>query len=133
MVAMPRTVDDLLAAARAGLDRLTPEQAYAELQQGAMLVDTRTSKQRAAAGGIPGAKAIGLNVLEWRLDPASDARIPEATGHDVRVIVFCEQGYSSSLAAARLHSLGLSRATDVIGGFEAWRDAGLPVEPSPGP
>ena len=125
---MPRTVDDMLAEARASLERVTPEQAYAELKQGAILVDTRTSEQRAAGGAIPGAKAIGLNVLEWRLDPESDSRVPEATGHDVRVIVFCEQGYSSSLAASRLQSLGIHRATDVIGGFEAWRDAGLPVE-----
>ena len=125
---MPRTVVDLLAEARAALERVTPEQAYAELQQGAMLVDTRTSEQRAAGGEIPGAEAIGLNVLEWRLDPTSDSRVPQATGHDIRVIVFCEQGYSSSLAAARLKSLGIDRATDVIGGFEAWRDAGLPVE-----
>ena len=125
---MPRTVDDMLAEARASLERVTPEQAYAELQQGAILVDTRTSEQRTAGGVIPGAKAIGLNVLEWRLDPESDSRVPEATGHDVRVILFCEQGYSSSLAASRLQSLGIHRATDVIGGFEAWRDAGLPVE-----
>lgn len=129
---MPRTVDELLEEARAGLDRITAEQAYQELQRGALLVDTRTSEQRAASGEVPGARPIGLNVLEWRLDPASDSRIPEATGHDVRVILFCNEGYSSSLAAARLHELGLSRATDVIGGFEAWRDAGLPVEPSPG-
>jgi rhodanese-related sulfurtransferase len=125
---MPRTVDDLLAEARSALDRVTPQQAFAELQQGAMLVDARTSEQRAAGGEIPGAEAIGLNVLEWRLDPESDSRLPQATGHDIRVIVFCEQGYSSSLAAARLQTLGLHRATDVIGGFEAWRDAGLPVE-----
>jgi rhodanese-related sulfurtransferase len=125
---MPRTVDDLVAEARSALERVTPEQAYAELQQGALLVDARTSEQRAAGGEVPGAEAIGLNVLEWRLDPASDSRVPRATGHDIRVIVFCEQGYSSSLAAARLQSLGIHRATDVIGGFEAWRDAGLPVE-----
>jgi rhodanese-related sulfurtransferase len=131
MSAMQRTVDDLLAEARAALDRVTPEQAYAELRRGALLVDTRTSEQRAAGGEIPGARPIGLNVLEWRLDPASDSRIPEATGHDVRVILFCNEGYSSSLAAARLQSLGITRATDVIGGFEAWRDAGLPVEPPP--
>jgi len=125
---MPRTVDDLLSEARAALERVTPEQAFAELQRGAMLVDTRTAEQRAVGGEIPGAEAIGLNVLEWRLDPTSDSRVPQATGHDIRVIVFCEQGFSSSLAAARLQSLGIHRATDVIGGFEAWRDAGLPVE-----
>jgi len=126
---MPRTVDDLLREARALLDRVTPEQASAELEDGALLIDVRTDAQRATHGVIPGAIAIGLNVLEWRLDPASEWRIPQATGHDVRAIVCCQQGYSSSLAAARLQSLGLYRATDVIGGFEAWRDAGLPVDP----
>ena len=125
---MPRTVDDLLREARAILERITPEQASAELDGGALLIDVRTETQRATNGGIPGAVPIGLNVLEWRLDPASEWRIQQATDHDVRVIVCCQEGYSSSLAAARLQSLGLHRATDVIGGFEAWRDAGLPVE-----
>jgi rhodanese-related sulfurtransferase len=125
---MPRTVEDLVREARATLDRVTPEQVVAELEEGALLIDVRTETQRATNGGIPGAIAIGLNVLEWRLDPSSEWRIPQATGHDVRVIVFCQEGYSSSLAAARLQSLGLHRATDVIGGFEAWRDAGLRVE-----
>lgn len=126
---MPRTVDDLLMEARALLDRVTPEQASAELEDGALLVDVRTEAQRAMHGEIPGAVAIGLNVLEWRLDPASEWRIPQAIDHDVHVIVCCQQGYSSSLAAARLQSMGLHRATDVVGGFEAWRDAGLPVDP----
>jgi rhodanese-related sulfurtransferase len=124
---VPKTVDDLLAEARAGLDRVTADRASDELARGALLVDTRTSEQRTEHGRIPGTIAIGLNVLEWRLDPASEWRIPEALDHDVRVIVLCQQGYSSSLAAARLQALGLHRATDVIGGFEAWRDAGLPV------
>jgi rhodanese-related sulfurtransferase len=126
---MPRTVDDLLREARELLDRVAPEQASGELGEGALLVDVRTETQRRANGEIPGAIAIGLNVLEWRLDPASEWRIPQAVDHDVRVIVFCQEGYSSSLAAARLQSLGLHRATDVIGGFEAWVAAGLPVEP----
>ena len=126
---MPRTVDDLLREARALLDRVTPERASAELEDGALLIDVRTETQRATHGAIPGAVAIGLNVLEWRLDPASEWRIPQAVDHDVRLIVCCQQGYSSSLAAARLQSLGLHRATDVIGGFEAWEAAGLPVEP----
>jgi rhodanese-related sulfurtransferase len=125
---VPKTVDDLLREARASLDRVTVQQANDELASGALLVDVRTSEQQAEFGEIPGAVPIGLNVLEWRLDPSSEWRIPPATSHDVRVIVFCQQGYSSSLAAARLRSLGLHRATDVIGGFEAWRDAGLPVE-----
>ena len=125
---MPKTVDEMLDEARATLERVTPRQALDELAHEALLIDTRTSEQRTEHGGIPGAIAIGLNVLEWRLDPSSESHIPEATGHDVRVIVLCQQGYSSSLAAARLQDLGLHRATDVVGGFEAWRDAGLPVE-----
>jgi rhodanese-related sulfurtransferase len=125
---MRRTVDDLLREARATLSRVTPEQASAEFGDGALLVDVRTEAQRTTNGEIPGALAIGLNVLEWRLDPASEWRIPQATDHDIRVVVFCQEGYSSSLAAARLQSLGLHRATDVIGGFEAWQNAGLPVK-----
>jgi rhodanese-related sulfurtransferase len=125
---MSKTVDELLSEARAALDRVSARQAHDELADRALLIDTRTSEQRIEHGDIPGAIPIGLNVLEWRLDPASEWRIPEATDHDVRVILVCQQGYSSSLAAARLQSLGLHRATDVIGGFEAWRDAGLPIE-----
>jgi rhodanese-related sulfurtransferase len=127
---MRRTVDDLLAEARATIERISPQQAADELEHGALFVDTRPSEQRTAHGAIRGAVSIGLNVLEWRLDPTSESRIAQASGHDVRVIVFCQQGYSSSLAAARLQSLGLHRATDVIGGFEAWKEAGLPVEPT---
>ena len=127
---MSKTVDDLLAEARATLDRVTPEQAHGELAEEALLIDIRTSEQRAADGEIPGAEAISLNVLEWRLDPASEWRIAQATGHDIRVIVMCNEGFCSSLAAARLQSLGLHRATDMIGGFEAWREAGLPIQPT---
>lgn len=125
---MSRTVDDLLAEARKSLERVTPERARSEQQEGALLVDTRTAGQRDEGGEVPGAVAIGLNVLEWRLDPTSPWHIPQATGHGVRVIVLCQGGFSSSLAASRLQELGLRRATDVIGGFEAWRDAGLPVD-----
>ena len=125
---MSRTVEELLSEARAALDRVSAQRAHDELADHALLIDTRTSEQRIEHGDIPGAIPIGLNVLEWRLDPASEWRIPEATDHEVRVILVCQQGYSSSLAAARLQSLGLHRATDVIGGFEAWRDAGLPIE-----
>ena len=125
---MPKSVDDLVAEARAALDRITAQKALDELSDGALLIDVRTSEQLTQYGGIPGAIPIGLNVLEWRLDPSSEWRIPQAADHDVRVIVFCQEGFSSSLAAARLQSLGLHRATDVIGGFEAWRDAGLPIE-----
>jgi len=108
---------------------VTPEQAAAEHADGALLVDTRTSEQRSRDGEIPGALVVDRTVFEWRLDPASPARIPEATNHAVRVIVICNQGYSSSLAAASLQELGLVNATDVIGGFAAWKAAGLPVRP----
>jgi rhodanese-related sulfurtransferase len=124
------TIDDVLAAARARLDRVTPEEAARAFEDGALLVDTRPVGQRKEQGEIPGALLIERNVLEWRLDPASTARIPEAIDHNVRVIVVCAEGYSSSLAAASLQDLGLHRATDLIGGFLAWRAAGLPVRSS---
>jgi rhodanese-related sulfurtransferase len=123
---MPLTVDELLDRARRHLVRVKPDQAATELAQGALLVDIRPSEQR-AEGEIPGATVIDRNVLEWRLDPTSKWRIPEVTGHDVRLIVICNQGFSSSLVAAELHELGLTNATDVIGGFQAWRAAGLPT------
>jgi rhodanese-related sulfurtransferase len=122
------TIDDILKNARRRLTRVTPEQAAREHEDGALLVDTRTSEQRDRDGEIPGALVIDRTVFEWRLDPASASRIPEARHHDVRVIVICAQGYSSSLAAASLQDLGLVNATDVIGGFDAWKAAGLPVE-----
>ncbi len=114
---------------RIDLDRVTPEQAFAEWQQGALLIDTRTFEQRRVQGDVPGARCIDRTVLEWRLDPTSRSCIPQVEGPEARIIVMCRQGYSSSLAAASLHAIGLSRATDIIGGFEAWRDAGLPVAP----
>ncbi|MFD0690003.1 rhodanese-like domain-containing protein [Actinomadura fibrosa] len=123
---MPRTIDEILAAARARLERLDPVRAHAEWLDGAVLVDIRPAAQRAFEGEVPGALIVERNVLEWRFDPASDARLPQATGHDVRVIVLCSEGYTSSLAAASLHDLGLTRATDVVGGFRAWEAAGLP-------
>jgi rhodanese-related sulfurtransferase len=107
---------------------VTAEQAAAEQTAGALLIDTRTLEQRSRDGDIPGALVVDRNVLEWRLDPASTSRIEEATSHDVRVIVICNEGYSSSLAAASLLDIGLVKATDVIGGFQAWKAAGLPVE-----
>lgn len=127
----PRGVADLLAEARAGLHRPDPHEARAAQAAGALLVDTRTDVQRRAQGDLPGALVIDRTVLEWRLDPASPHRIPEAADHDVRVIVVCRQGYSSSLAAASLRSLGLHRATDMAGGVEAWLAAGLPVTTGP--
>ena len=127
---MTRTVDDLLAAARARLQRLTPAEASDAAARGALLVDTRPEWQRRAEGEIPGALLIERNHLEWRLDPTSDARIPAAVDHDVEIIVVCSEGYSSSLAAASLQDLGLHHATDLDGGFRAWRAAGLPVHPA---
>jgi len=120
-------IDDLLARARTGLPRLEPDRALDAVRRGAVLVDTRPEFQRRADGEIPGAIVIERNHLEWRLDPSSAASIPEAVDHDIEWIVICDEGYSSSLAAASLRSLGLPKATDVIGGFQAWRDAGLPV------
>jgi len=125
--AIPPTIDDLLIQARSGLARLDPALAQSAVEEGAILIDTRPGFQRRADGEIPGAIIIERNHLEWRCDPASPSRIPEATCHQVRWIICCDQGYSSSLAAASLQALGLSRATDVIGGFQAWRAAGLPV------
>src|SRR3981081_3745159 len=125
---MGATIDQVLEQARRRLARVDPKQAAVEQAQGALLVDTRTETQRAKQGEIPGALVIDRTVFEWRLDPTSPSRIPEAKDHNVRVIVICSQGYSSSLAAASLQELGLVNATDVIGGFHAWKEAGLPIK-----
>jgi rhodanese-related sulfurtransferase len=130
---LPHSIDDLLAAARARLDRLEPAAARAAAEAGAMLVDIRPLDQRARDGDVPGAVVVGRNVLEWRLDPASAHRLPDGPRYDQPVVVLCNQGYQSSLAAASLQDLGLTWATDVIGGFEAWRVAGLPIVPYRGP
>jgi rhodanese-related sulfurtransferase len=122
-----RSVAELLASARSRLTRVTPEQAFAELRVGARLIDIRPAAQRAAAGEIPGSVVIERNHLEWRLDPASDARLPWASGYNLRPIVICAEGYTSSLAAAALQDLGLAAATDVAGGYQAWQAAGLPT------
>jgi rhodanese-related sulfurtransferase len=120
-------IDEILETARARLTRLDPHQVNRALQRGAILVDIRPAAQRAEHGEIPGAIVIERNVLEWRLDPRSSARLSFATGYDIEVIVTCQEGYTSSLAAASLQDLGLSRATDLDGGFAAWRAAGLPT------
>ncbi len=120
-------IDELLAGARARLLRLTPQQAYRELSGGGVLIDIRPAAHRAEQGEIPGSTVVERNHLEWRLDPGCDARLPWVTGYDHRVIVFCWEGYTSSLAAAALQDLGLHRATDVIGGFRAWTAEGLPA------
>lgn len=124
------TIDELLARARSGLDRLGPDQANAAVADGALLVDIRSESQRAADGVVPGAVWFARNVLEWRCDPASDARDERVGDLDRHLIVMCDEGYQSSLAAATLQELGFARATDLAGGFRAWRAAGLPVAES---
>jgi rhodanese-related sulfurtransferase len=125
-------IDELLERVRSGLDRVEARAAHEAYVAGdALLVDTRYAALRERDGLIPGALIVERNELEWRLDPLGSHRAPEATGHDLRVIVLCNEGYVSSLAAASLRQLGLRRATDVIGGFQAWKAAGLPVLPPP--
>jgi rhodanese-related sulfurtransferase len=121
-----RTVDDLLAAARARLTRLSPSEARAAAAEGVAIVDIRSDGERAADGLVPGARFVPRNVLEWRLDPASDHCDPELARRGARVILICNEGYQSSLAASTLRDFGVD-ATDVIGGFQAWRAAGLPI------
>ncbi len=115
-----------LARARESLQRLTPREVLDALADGALVIDTRTDVQRAEQGNLSGALVIDRTVLEWRLDPASPDRIPEAD-QDALIIVICRQGYSSSLAAAGLRAIGLHRATDMIGGVESWLEQRLPV------
>ena len=125
---MSKTVDQLLDEARARFQRLSPaEAADACAADEALLVDIRPAAQRAREGEVPGALVIERNVLEWRLDPASPDRIPEVTDHDQVVVVLCSAGFTSSLAAAVLQDMGFRNATDVAGGFQAWKAAGLPV------
>lgn len=114
------TIDDLLTAARTRLDRPDPRRAAELVDHGAILVDTRPGWQRAQEGELPGALVIERNHIEWRLDPTSAARIEQATDHDVTWILFCSEGYSSSLAAASLQDIGLRNATDLDGGYRAW-------------
>ena len=127
-----RTIDQILAEARSRLQRVGPQQAARAVGEGALLVDIRPAAQRAAEGEIPGALIVERNVLEWRFDPASAARLPQAS-YDLRVIVVCSEGYTSSLAAAALQDLGVRHATDLDGGFCAWQAAGLPVTAPAGP
>jgi len=127
---MSKSVDQLLDEARRRLRRLTPAEALQASRDGALLVDIRSESQRARDGAIPGARFVPRNVLEWRLDPASSSRDDELARPEAQVVVFCDAGYQSSLAAAVLQELGLDRATDMEGGFQAWLGAGLPVEPA---
>jgi rhodanese-related sulfurtransferase len=129
-VSRPRTIAEVLGDARAQLTRLTPDEAYRAGAAGAVVVDIRPAGQRAAEGELPGALVIERNVLEWRLDPSSDARL-EIADHDLPVIVLCSEGYTSSLAAAALQELGVWRATDVVGGYAAWRQSGVPLRAGP--
>jgi rhodanese-related sulfurtransferase len=123
-----KTVEQLLEEARAGLRRLSPTEAANALADGALLVDIRPADQREREGEVPGARVIERNVLEWRLDPVSAHCIPEVTGHDQVVVILCSEGYTSSLVAATLQEMGFRNATDVDGGFQAWKAAGLPVD-----
>ncbi|HEX3956797.1 MAG TPA: rhodanese-like domain-containing protein [Trebonia sp.] len=125
-----RSIDEILAGARDRLVRVSAAEAHAEAGAGAVLVDIRPASQREADGEIPGSWVIERNHLEWRLDPASDSRLPWVSGYDHRIIVFCQEGYTSSLAAAALLDLGLSRSTDLVGGYRAWVAAGLPTAPA---
>jgi len=127
-----RSINDLLDEARERLERVDPEQAREAVDRGdALLVDIRSDSQRSNDGVVPGAMFHPRNVLEWRLDPESEQPDPALTEHmdDRRLIIMCDAGYASSLAAATAQELGYENATDLAGGFQAWRDAGLPVEP----
>jgi rhodanese-related sulfurtransferase len=121
------TVDQLLSEARSHLERLEPGPAYEAMLRDALLVDIRDSGVRVRDGTVPGSVHITLDVLEWRMDPGSRHHDPRVGGLDRHVILMCNQGYSSSLAARRLQMIGFARATDVVGGFEAWTAEGLPV------
>jgi rhodanese-related sulfurtransferase len=131
------SIDEILELARTRLHRLLPRQALAELRDAdirvpVLLVDIRPAAQRATHGEIPGAMVVERNVLEWRFDPRSvDGRLDIATRYDLRVIVICQEGYTSSLAAAALQDIGLLNSTDIVGGYKAWKDEGLPVELEP--
>ena len=114
---MSSRIDAVLDAARSRLTRMAAEEVPAALARGAVLVDIRPAAQRAAEGEVAAALVVERNVLEWRCDPTSDARLPQAVGDDVEWVVLCSEGYTSSLAAAALKDLGLHRATDVIGGY----------------
>ena len=127
-MADPVTVEDLLAEARSGLERLDPPAAAAAVEAGGVLVDIRSELQRDRDGVVPGAVFVPRNVLEWRCDPASPARDARVCDAAQQLILMCDEGYQSSLAAANLKRLGFERAADLAGGFQAWRDAGLPVD-----
>ena len=124
------TAAELLAEARRGLSRLEPLEAASAISAGAVLVDVRSEMQRERDGVVPGSLFFPRNVLEWRCDPASRSRDERVSDRGRQLIVMCDEGYQSSLAAANLQRLGFERATDLVGGFRAWRAAGLPVSPA---
>ncbi|MFE0102691.1 rhodanese-like domain-containing protein [Streptomyces sp. NPDC059009] len=124
----PVGIDELLERVRSGLDRIGPQEAYGVFRDGGLLVDIRYAALRERDGLIPGALVVERNELEWRLDPQGSHRASEAVSHDLRIVVICNEGYASSLAAASLRQLGLRHATDLVGGFQAWKAAGLPVQ-----
>ena len=124
-------IDDLLNDARSNLRRLAPTEVRSRIEEGALLVDTRTDSQRSEQGELPDAIVIDRTVLEWRLDPSSESRIPEIASYDQMIVVVCSQGYSSSLAAQSLQRLGFANATDVVGGVENWIRQGLPISNRP--
>jgi rhodanese-related sulfurtransferase len=127
-----RTVHELVEQAARRIDRLEPADAQAAMRDGAVLVDIRSDSDRERDGVVPGSLHVPRTVLEWRLDPGSDWRNPHAPELGDRVVVLCDHGFSSVLAAASLVDLGFARAADVVGGFEAWREAGLPISPARG-
>ena len=129
-MAARKTIDELLAQARAGIVRVEPNEAWDAVGGGALLIDIRSESQRAADGIVPCAIWFPRNALEWRCDPACDAHDDRVGGVERHVIVMCDAGYQSSLAASTLQQLGFARATDLVGGFQAWRAAGLPVAPA---
>jgi rhodanese-related sulfurtransferase len=131
MSANRRTLDELLDAARAQIARLQPADAHAATEQGALLIDIRGQVDRERDGIVPGSLHIPRTVLEWRLDPESSWRNPHVGGLDQQIVLMCDHGCSSIFAAATLVELGFARAGDVVGGFAAWREAGLPNAPSP--
>jgi rhodanese-related sulfurtransferase len=126
-------IDDLVETARARIHRLTPGEARAAMQRGAVILDTRTYEQRRADGVIPGATVMNRNIVEWRVDPTSGWEDPAVVARTGPVIVMCDEGFASSLAAATLVDLGVEDAADMIGGYQAWKEGGLPTEPAPPP
>jgi rhodanese-related sulfurtransferase len=126
-----RTLEELLAEARDRIERLEPTEAFAAMEEGALLVDIRSDSNRERDGIVPGSLHVPRTVLEWRVAPDSPWRSPHVCGPEGRIVLLCDHGYSSSLAAATLVELGFVRAGDVVGGFEAWRAAGLPTAAAP--